>query len=116
MSVKTVPVQHAEVDYAEMCAALQAKVHLWRILRLCFLFCLFGQNFDNFNTSIFVFKSICVIFCICCFLLGQVNEMEGVTTQRLLQQQEGYEETIRELRNQVSVCCKHLIFCDDCVS
>ena len=28
--------------------------------------------------------------------------MEGVTTQRLLQQQEGYEETIRELRNQVS--------------
>jgi len=27
--------------------------------------------------------------------------MEGVTTERLLQQQEGYEQTIRELRNQV---------------
>ena len=27
MAVKTVPVQHAEVDYAEMCAALQAKLN-----------------------------------------------------------------------------------------
>lgn len=29
--------------------------------------------------------------------------MEGVTTVRLLQQQEGYELTIRELRNQVGI-------------
>ena len=55
MSVKTVPVQHAEVDYAEMCAALQSKV----------------------------------------------NEMDGVMTQKLLAQQEGYEATIRGLNNQV---------------
>jgi hypothetical protein len=55
MSVKTVPVQHAEVDYAEMCAALQARV----------------------------------------------NEMDGVMTQRLLEQQEMYEATIRDLNNQV---------------
>jgi hypothetical protein len=54
MSVKTVPVQHAEVD-AEMCAALQARV----------------------------------------------NEMDGVMTQRLLEQQEMYEATIRDLNNQV---------------
>lgn len=32
MSVKTVPVQHAEVDYAELCAALQAKVIITTIL------------------------------------------------------------------------------------
>jgi hypothetical protein len=55
MSVKSTPIQHTEVDYAEMCAALQARV----------------------------------------------NEMEGVTTQRLLQQQEGYEASMRELRSQL---------------
>jgi hypothetical protein len=57
MSVKTMPVQHAEVDYAEMCAALQAKV----------------------------------------------NEMEGVTTQRLLEQQEAFEHSLRDLRNQLEL-------------
>jgi hypothetical protein len=34
MSVKTVPIQHAEVDYAEMCAALQAKVRVGAYCRL----------------------------------------------------------------------------------
>jgi len=38
MSVKTVPVQHAEVDYAEMCAALQAKVRWWRLFLVVLLF------------------------------------------------------------------------------
>lgn len=55
MSVKLTPIQHSEVDYAEMCAALQAKL----------------------------------------------NEMEGVTTQRLLQQQEGHEQALRDLRTQL---------------
>ena len=44
----------------------------------------------------------------------QVNEMEGVTTERLLQQQEGYEQTIRELRNQVLMCVLLCKLCSVC--
>lgn len=50
MSVKTVPVQHAEVDYAELCAALQAKVMI-TISLLAFTHCSM------------VFSKIWIVYC-----------------------------------------------------
>jgi hypothetical protein len=55
MAVKITPIPHEEVDYAEMCAKLQA----------------------------------------------QVNSMEGIWTEKLVSQQEIYENTIRSLNQQL---------------
>jgi hypothetical protein len=55
MAVKITPIKHEEIDYAEMCAKLQA----------------------------------------------QLNSMEGVMTEKLLQQQKTYEETIKGLSTQL---------------